>query len=121
MLSQQSARGYRPDALPIEEDDEEVPPEALEPLEDLSSAQEHDVDGEDEGVFTSSFCALVCSGQLQLALGSDEPPAEALPFTSELPDSVVKDGSLALGFTLTLLSVLVCAKAAPSAPSMLQL
>lgn len=60
-------------------------------------------------------CALVVSGHLQSAEGTDgdgaEPPAEALPFALESVGEV-----WLLGLALTLSSVVLCAKAEPNAP-----
>lgn len=87
---------------PIEDEDDALPPAALEPLEELAFGHEQLA----LGVFTEPLtvvsptlpCTFVCSGQVHDADGSDEdaeppaeelPPAAALPLTLELPDSEV--------------------------------
>ena len=84
-------------APPVEDEEDELPPAALEPLEVFALGHEQLADGEDEGVLTEPLtdvsptlpCTLVCSGQEHDAEGNDEdavPPADALPVLLESDD-----------------------------------
>jgi hypothetical protein len=98
---------------PIEEETEEddEPPAALEPLEEFAPGHEQFADGEDDAPFTEPLTELlalspwtfVWSGQVHDAEGAE--PLDVWPADTPL-----------FGLTLTLLSVLVCAKAAPNMP-----